>query len=55
MLGVVADKTKGNLTEAEDKMLQTVLFECRMAFMELTSMITLQGMQPPTPQPPGKR
>jgi uncharacterized protein DUF1844 len=55
MLGVVADKTKGNLTEAEDKMLQTVLFECRMAFMELTSMITLQGMQPPAPQPPGKR
>jgi hypothetical protein len=36
-------------------MLQTVLFECRMAFMELTSMITLQGMQPPAPPPPGKR
>jgi hypothetical protein len=55
LLGVLADKTKGNLTEAEDKMLQTVLFECRMAFMELTSMITLQGMQPPPPPPPGKR
>jgi hypothetical protein len=55
LLGVLADKTKGNLTEAEDKMLQTVLFECRMAFMELTSMITLQGMQPPAPPPPGKR
>ena len=49
LMGVLADKTKGNLTEAEDKMLQTVLFECRMAFMELTSMITLQGMQPPVP------
>jgi hypothetical protein len=55
LLGVLADKTNGNLNEAEDKMLQTVLFECRMAFMELTSMITLQGMQPPAPPPPGKR
>jgi hypothetical protein len=55
LLGVLADKTKGNLNEAEDRMLQTVLFECRMAFMELTSMISLQGMQPPTPPPPGKR
>ena len=55
LLGVLSDKTKGNLTEAEDRMLQSVLFECRMAFMELTSMITLQGMQPPAPPPPGKR
>ncbi len=55
LLGILADKTKGNLNEAEDRMLQTVLFECRMAFMELTSMISLQGMQPPTPPPPGKR
>jgi hypothetical protein len=54
LLGVLAEKTKGNLTESEDKMLQMVLFESRMAFMELTSMITLQGMQPPAP-PPGKR
>ena len=54
LLGVLAEKTKGNLNEVEDKMLQSVLFECRMAFMELTSMITLQGMQPPVP-PPGKR
>jgi len=26
-----------------------------MAFMELTSMINLQAMQPPQPPPPGKR
>jgi hypothetical protein len=52
LLGVLAEKTKGNLTEAEDKTLQTVLFEVRMAFLELTSMITVQGMQPP--QPPKK-
>jgi hypothetical protein len=55
LLGVLAEKTKGNLNDAEDRMLQSVLFECRMAFMELTSMITLQGMQPPAPPPPGKR
>jgi hypothetical protein len=55
LMGVLADKTKGNLTEAEDRALQTVLFEVRMAFMELTSMINLQAMQPPQPPPPGKR
>jgi len=52
LLGVLAEKTRGNLTEAEDKIMQTVLFEVRMAFLELTSMITLQSMQPP--QPPKK-
>jgi len=55
LLGVLAEKTKGNLSEAEERTLQTVLFETRMAFLELTSMITLQGMQPPQPPPPGKR
>jgi hypothetical protein len=55
LLGVLAEKTKGNLTEAEDRTLQAVLFEARMAFMELTRMITLQGMQPPPSPPPGKR
>jgi len=54
LLGVLAEKTRGNLTEAEDRTLQAVLFEVRMAFLELTSMITLQSMQPPQP-PPGKR
>jgi hypothetical protein len=52
LLAVLAEKTKGNLTEAEDKTLQTVLFEVRMAFLELTSMITMQSMTPP--QPPKK-
>jgi hypothetical protein len=50
LLGVLAEKTKGNLTELEDRTLQTVLFEVRMAFLELTSMISLQGVQAP-PQP----
>jgi hypothetical protein len=52
LLGVLAEKTRGNLTEFEDRALQTVIFEVRMAFLELTSMITLQGGTPP---PPGIR
>jgi uncharacterized protein DUF1844 len=56
MLGVLAEKTRGNLTETEDRVLQSVLFEVRMAFLELTSMISMQGVQPPPPPPPaGKR
>jgi hypothetical protein len=55
LLSVLAEKTRGNLSEAEDRALQTALFEVRMAFLELTSMISLQAMQPPQPPPPGKR
>jgi hypothetical protein len=55
LLGVLAEKTRGNLTESEDRTLQTVLFELRMAFLDLTSMITTQAMQPPPPPPPGRR
>ena len=54
LLALLSEKTRGNLTDAEDRMLQTVLYEVRMAFLELTSMISLQGMQPPQPPPPGK-
>ncbi len=52
LLAVLAEKTKGNLTDAEDKVVQTVLFEARMAFLELSNMVTLQSVQGP---PPGKR
>lgn len=55
LLGVLEEKTRGNLTETEDGTLQSVLFEVRMAFNELTSMINLQAMQPPQPTPPGRR
>ena len=54
LLGILAEKTKGNLTEVEDRTLQTVLFDVRMAFLELTSMISMQGIQPPVPPPGGK-
>jgi hypothetical protein len=54
LMGVLADKTRGNLSEAEDRTLQAVLYEVRMTFLELTNMISMQSMQPPVP-PPGKR
>ncbi len=47
LLGVLADKTKGNLTAAEDRMLQSVLFEARLAFLEITSMMTMPKVPPP--------
>ncbi len=49
LLAILAEKTRGNLTEAEDRMLQSVLFEARMAFLELTSMMTVQSVAPPPP------
>jgi hypothetical protein len=55
LLALLADKTRGNLTENENRLLQTSLYEARMAFLELTRMITLQGLQPPPVPPPGKR
>ncbi|HWC18642.1 MAG TPA: DUF1844 domain-containing protein, partial [Terriglobales bacterium] len=39
-LGVLKEKTKGNLTPQEENLLQNVLFELRMAFLELTNAIT---------------
>lgn len=51
MLGILAEKTKGNLTAQEDNVLQTALFDARMAFLELSKMISLQRVPPP----PAKR
>jgi hypothetical protein len=50
LLGILAEKTRGNLTPTEDRMLQTVLFEARMAFLELTSMMSVPNVPPPAPQ-----
>ena len=36
MLGVLAEKTKGNLTMEESRLLDSALFELRMAFLEIT-------------------
>ena len=52
LLAILAEKTRGNLSEAEQSTLEAVLFELRMTFLELTKMISLQAMQPPQPPPP---
>jgi hypothetical protein len=51
LLGVLEEKSRGNLTENEARMLETVLFELRMTFLELSKMISLQGVQAPPPKP----
>jgi len=55
LLGVLYEKTQGNLTDTEDRTLRSVLFEVRMAFLDLTSMINMQSVTAPPPPPPGKR
>ncbi len=52
LLAILQEKTKGNLTETEARILDTVLFEARMAFLELTSMISMPGVGAPPPPGP---
>jgi Domain of unknown function (DUF1844) len=52
-LGVLKDKTKGNLTSKEEGLLQNVLFELRMAFLEITNAIT-RGPGPRSGKPIAK-
>ena len=47
MLGVLQEKTKGNLTEKEQRLLQSALFETRMMFLEVTNAIAQQAARPP--------
>jgi len=39
-LAILQEKTKGNLTPAEANMLQNVLYELRMAYLEVTNLLT---------------
>lgn len=47
MLSVLQEKTKGNLVEREQRMLQSALFELRMMFLEITNAIAQASQQPP--------
>jgi hypothetical protein len=55
-LSVLKDKTKGNLTDRETTLLQNVLFELRMAWIEITNAVatsaTKPGAVPPGAMPP---
>jgi len=39
ILGLLSDKTKGNLTPQEENTLRNVLYELRMAYLEVTNLI----------------
>ena len=56
-LNVLQEKTKGNLTDREKTLLQNVLFELRMAFIEITNAVATSaikpGAVPPGATPPG--
>jgi len=55
-LAILQEKTKGNLTDREKTLLQNVLFELRMAFIEITNAVatsaTKPGAMPPGAVPP---
>jgi len=54
-LTIIHDKTKGNLTDRERTMLQNVLFELRMAWIELTNAIAKQATEQPAKPAPDKK
>jgi hypothetical protein len=51
MLSVLVEKTKGNLTEKEQRLLQNALFELRMMFMEITNAISTSAHNPAAKPP----
>ncbi|HEY5056279.1 MAG TPA: DUF1844 domain-containing protein [Acidobacteriaceae bacterium] len=55
MLAVLAEKTKGNLTAEEQRLLDSALFEVRMAFLEVTQALarSAAARQPGGPGGPG--
>jgi hypothetical protein len=46
-LGLLQEKTKGNLTAAEINFLQNVLYELRMAYVEVTNALARPPQAPP--------
>ena len=45
-LSLLSEKTKGNLTAAEENFLQNVLYELRMAYVEVTNALTRPPQAP---------
>jgi hypothetical protein len=54
LLGVLAEKTKGNLTANEQRLLESALFELRMMFLEITNAISRNAANP-AQQPSGRK
>jgi hypothetical protein len=59
MLGILHEKTSGNLSQAEDVLLASALFETRIGFLEITQALARSAQQraaaggAPMPPPPG--
>lgn len=51
MLSVLVAKTKGNLSDKEQRLLQNALFELRMMFMEITNAISSSAHNPAAKPP----
>src|ERR1700679_868933 len=51
MLSVLVQKTKGNLNDKEQRLLQNALFELRMMFMEITNAISTSPNNPAAKPP----
>jgi hypothetical protein len=56
LIGVLEEKTRGNLTEQEAGILSNTMFQLRMTYMEIVNMIDRQAMQkaPGAPGPARK-
>ena len=54
MIGILSEKTRGNLTKNEETLLSSALFELRLAFLEMTQAIARQAAtRNPGPSPSG--
>jgi hypothetical protein len=59
MLAILDEKTRGNLSEPEQTLLHSALFELRLAFLEITQALARSAQQraaaggSPMPPPPG--
>lgn len=45
MLGILAEKTEGNLSQSEETLLSSALFELRLAFLEMTQALARSAQQ----------
>jgi len=55
LLGVLQEKTKGNLTPDEARLLESALFELRMMFLEITNAIARNASNPGQQQQPKRK
>lgn len=54
-LTVLQEKTKGNLSDREKTLMQNVLFELRMAWIEITNAVASSATKPGAAPPPEKK